>query len=95
MPHLILTSLSLSPSCRRPDPLQEGPRGLHCSIKTEDYETKPLFVSSKENRLLNELFLYALEDLHTTQGLGALQFTSADPAFVKVRFHACNAGGDS
>ncbi len=24
-----------------------------------------------------------LEDLHTTQGLGALQFTSADPAFVK------------
>jgi hypothetical protein len=33
--------------------------------------------------LLNEFFLYVLEDLHTTQGLGALQFTSADPAFVK------------
>jgi hypothetical protein len=53
------------------------------SIKAEDYETKPLFVSSEENRLLNEFFLYVLEDLHTTQGLGALQFTSADPAFVK------------
>ncbi len=24
-----------------------------------------------------------LEDLHTTQGLDTLQFTSADPAFVK------------
>ena len=43
----------------------------------------PLFVSSKENRLLNEFFLYVLEDLHRQQGLGALQFTSADPAFVK------------
>jgi hypothetical protein len=33
--------------------------------------------------LLNEFFLYVLEDLHTKQGLGALQFTSAYPAFVK------------
>jgi hypothetical protein len=33
--------------------------------------------------LLNEFFLYALEDLHTSQSLGALRFTSADPAFVK------------
>ncbi len=48
-----------------------------CSIKAEDYETKPLFVSSKENRLLNELFLYVLEDLHTTQGLGFLQSDAA------------------
>ena len=33
--------------------------------------------------MLNEFFLYVLEDLHRQQGLGALQFTSADPAFVK------------
>ncbi len=33
--------------------------------------------------MLNEFFLYVLEDLHTTQGLCALKFTSADPAFVK------------
>ncbi len=33
--------------------------------------------------MLNEFFLYVLEDVHTTQDLGALQFTSADPAFVK------------
>ena len=33
--------------------------------------------------MLNEFFLYVLEDLHTSQGLAALQFTSADPAFVK------------
>jgi hypothetical protein len=33
--------------------------------------------------LLNEFFLYVLEDLHTSQGLAALQFTSTDPAFVK------------
>jgi hypothetical protein len=85
IPHLILTPFSLSPSCRRPVPLQEGPLGNESaySIKAKDYETKPLFVYSKENRLLNELFLYVLEDLHTSQSLGALQFTSADPAFVK------------
>ncbi len=35
------------------------------------------------NGLLDEFFLYVLEDLHTTQGLGALKFTSAEPAFVK------------
>ncbi len=33
--------------------------------------------------MLNEFFLYVLEDLYTIQGLGALKFTSADPAFVK------------
>ena len=33
--------------------------------------------------MLNEFFLYVLENLHTTQGLGALQFTSSDPEFVK------------
>ena len=43
----------------------------------------PLFISSKENRLLNEFILYVLEDIHTSQSLGALKFTSADPAFVK------------
>jgi hypothetical protein len=31
---------------------------------------------------LNEFFLYVLEDLHTSQSLGALQFTSADPVCV-------------
>jgi hypothetical protein len=53
------------------------------SLKPDDYETKPLFVASKENRFLNEFFLYVLEDLHTCQSLGALQFTSDDPTFVK------------
>jgi hypothetical protein len=43
----------------------------------------PPFVSSKENQLLNEFWLYVLEDLHTNQSLGTLKFTSADPAFVK------------
>jgi hypothetical protein len=33
--------------------------------------------------LLNELFLYVLEDFDTTQGLGAFQCPGADPAFVK------------
>ena len=54
------------------------------SIAPEDYaKGLPLFVSIKQNRLLNEFFLYVLEDLHTCQGLGALKFTSADPEFVK------------
>jgi hypothetical protein len=54
------------------------------SIAPEDYNKDlPLFVAIKENRLLNEFFLYVLEDLHTTQGLSALKFTSADPEFVK------------
>ena len=33
--------------------------------------------------MLNEFFLYVLEDLHTCQSLGVLQFTSDDPDFVK------------
>ncbi len=49
-----------------------------CSISR-----RTLFVSSKENRLLNEFFLYVLEDLHTGQGLGNLRFTSDDPDFVQ------------
>jgi hypothetical protein len=54
------------------------------SIAPEDYDKDlPLFVATKENRLLNEFFLYVLEDLHTSQGLGALQFTSDNPEFVK------------
>jgi hypothetical protein len=54
------------------------------SIAPEDYNKDlPLFVAIKENRLLNEFFLYVLEDLHTTQGLSALKFTSDDPEFVK------------
>jgi hypothetical protein len=54
------------------------------SIAPEDYDKDlPLFVAIKENRLLNEFFLYVLEDLHTSQGLGALQFTSDETEFVK------------
>jgi hypothetical protein len=54
------------------------------SIAPEDYANGlPLFVAIKENRLLNEFFLYVLEDLHTGQGLGALKFTSDDPDFVQ------------
>jgi hypothetical protein len=53
------------------------------SIKPEDYATKPLFVASKENQLLNELFLYVLEDPHTGQGPGNLRFTSDDPDFIQ------------
>jgi hypothetical protein len=53
-------------------------------IAPEDYDKDlPLFVAIKENRLLNEFFLFVLEDLHTSQGLGALKFTSDDPEFVK------------
>ena len=33
--------------------------------------------------MLNEFFLYVLEDFHTGQSLGALKFTSDDPKFVK------------
>jgi hypothetical protein len=62
--------LRISPRhCRRLVPLQEG----QCA-----------FVASKENRFLNEFFLYVLEDLHTCQSLGALQFTSDDPTFVTL-----------
>ncbi len=53
------------------------------SITAKDYETMPLFVSSKESRLPNEFFLYVLEDPHTSQSLCALKFSSADPAIVK------------
>ena len=49
----------------------------------ENYATKPLFAASAENRLLNEFFLYVLQDLHTAQGLSSLQFTSDEPHFVK------------
>jgi hypothetical protein len=63
--HLILTPLSLSPSCRRPVPLQED--HVAYSIAAEDYEALPLFAPIKENRLLNEFFLYVLEDLHSNR----------------------------
>ncbi len=53
------------------------------SLKPEDYANKPLFLASKENRFLNKFFLYILEDLHTCQSLGALQFTSDDPDFLQ------------
>jgi hypothetical protein len=53
------------------------------SLKPEDYVNKPLFLASKENRFLNKFFLYILEDLHTCQSRGALQFTSDDPDFLR------------
>ena len=44
----------------------------------------PLFSPSEsDNRLLNEFFLYVLEDFHTCQSLGELKFTSDDPEFIK------------
>ena len=44
----------------------------------------PLFCPSEStNRLLNEFFLYVLEDFHTCQSLGELKFTSDDPEFIK------------
>ena len=70
-----------SRDCRRLVPLQEGPRAIQ--PQAEDYANKPLFLASKENRFLNEFFLYILEDLHTCQSLGALQFTSDDPDFLR------------
>jgi hypothetical protein len=42
-----------------------------------------VYAKNIPNRLLNEIFLYVLENLHTSQSQCALQFTSADPAFVK------------
>ncbi len=81
---LRLLTLHIPPRhCRRLVPLQEGQRAIQ-PLKPEDYATKPLFVASKENRFLNEFFLYVLEDLHICQSLGALQFTSDDPDFVKL-----------
>ena len=53
------------------------------SLKPEDYANKPLFLASMENRFLNKFFLYLLEDLHTCQSLGALQFTSDYPEFLR------------
>ncbi len=58
------------------------------SLKPDDYPTKPLFVASKDNTLLNEFFLYVLEDVHTCQSLGALQFTSDDPTFVQEKIES-------
>ena len=50
------------------------------NIKADDYATLPLFSPSEsDNRLLNEFFLYVLEDFHTGQSLGALKITSDDP----------------
>ncbi len=53
------------------------------SIKPEDYPAKPLFVASANMRMLNECFLYVMQDMHKWQGLQNLQFTSADPEFVQ------------
>jgi hypothetical protein len=84
-PHLILTPLSLSPSCRLPVPLQQGPHGIqHRGRRLQSHA--PLRLLKGEpiaQRRVNEFFLYVLEDLHTSQSLCALEVTSGDPAFVK------------
>jgi hypothetical protein len=53
------------------------------SIKPEDFATKPLFAAATDNRLLNDFFLYVLEEFYTGQSLDRLQFTSAEAEFVK------------
>ncbi len=58
------------------------------SLKPEDYANKPLFLASKENRLLNEFFLYILEDLHCAR------FASPPPqphgSRLRLRARACS-----
>ncbi len=53
------------------------------SIDPADYPDKPLYAAAPDNRLLNEFFLLVLRDVHEWQSLGALQFTSDEPHFVK------------
>ena len=53
------------------------------SIDPNDYQKMPLYAPSGENKLLNEFFLYVLEDCHTCQGLANLEITSGEPEFVK------------
>ena len=43
----------------------------------------PLYALSGDNRLLNEFFLYVLDDFHTGKGLANLEITSGEPEFVK------------
>ncbi len=50
IPYLILTPLSLSPSCRRPVPLQEGPRGLTAS-RLRIQVSRPSPSSSPQRRI--------------------------------------------
>ncbi len=59
------------------------------SIAAEDYEAISLFVSSKENRLLNEFFLYVLEDFHTSQSLGTLKTSVATLHLSRRRSSVC------
>jgi hypothetical protein len=81
--HLILTLLSVSPSYSTGGLFHFKKDHTAYSIAAKDYDAMPLFISSKENRLLNEFVLYLLEDHYTSQSLGAIKFTSADPALVK------------
>ena len=53
------------------------------SIDPADYPEKPLYAAAPDNKLLNEFFLLVLLDVHEWQSLGALQFTSDEPHFVK------------
>ncbi len=53
------------------------------SIDPADFPGKPLFAAATDNRLLNEFFLLVLQDVHEWQSIGALQFTSDEPQFVK------------
>jgi hypothetical protein len=53
------------------------------SIKADDYPVKQLFVASAKMRMLNNCFLYVMQEMHKWQGLQNLQFTSADQDFVQ------------
>jgi hypothetical protein len=53
------------------------------SIKAEDYPAKQLFIALANMRMLNECFLYVIQDMHKWQDLQNLEFTSADPDFVQ------------
>ena len=72
MPHPILSPLSLS--LRAGGLFHFKKDHVAYSIAAEDYNKDlHLCVTIKENRLLDEFFLYVLEDLHTSQGLGGPQ----------------------
>jgi hypothetical protein len=44
------------------------------SIKVEDYATKLFFASATDNKLLNDFFLYVLDEFYTSQSLDRFQF---------------------
>jgi hypothetical protein len=46
-----------------------------CSTSRRTYSIKPTDYATG-NKLPNEFYLYVLEDLHTGQSLGTIEFTS-------------------